>query len=102
MHRSTAWPRLLPWSTAGSLHTAVLRKALAAAGVTLHARVEDGLPGAGHILLIEATGEETYDVVRDTVAGLGLGLVRMEQRRHHIAEVFRPEAAAQPMEVQAR
>ena len=35
-----------------------------------------------------AAGEETYDLVRDTVADLGLGLVRMEQRRHHIAEVF--------------
>ncbi|MFD6811705.1 ABC transporter ATP-binding protein, partial [Streptomyces anthocyanicus] len=43
-----------------------------------------------------------YDLVRDTVAGLGLGLVRMEQRRHHIAEVFRPEAAAQHEEVKAR
>ncbi len=50
--------------------------------------------GRRHILLLEATGEETYDIVRDTVADLGLGLVRMEQRRHHIAEVFRPEAAA--------
>lgn len=52
-----------------------------------------GLPGAGHILLVEAVGEETYDIVRDSVAGLGLGLVRMEQRRHHIAEVFRTEEA---------
>lgn len=68
--------------------TEALRAALTAAGVTLHAGVEDGLPGAGHILLLEASGEETYDLVRDTVAGLGLGLVRMEQRRHHIAEVF--------------
>ncbi|AVH96451.1 MULTISPECIES: ABC transporter ATP-binding protein [Streptomyces] len=73
--------------------TAALRTALTAAGVTLHPGVEEGLPGAGHILLLEAEGEETYDLVRDTVAGLGLGLVRMEQRRHHIAEVFRPEAA---------
>jgi ABC-2 type transport system ATP-binding protein len=29
--------------------------------------------------------------VRDIVAELGLGLIRMEQRRHHIAEVFRSE-----------
>ncbi|MET9957931.1 ABC transporter ATP-binding protein [Streptomyces sp. NPDC006326] len=69
--------------------TASLRKALAAAGITLHEGEEQGLPGAGHILLVEATGEDTYDTVRDTVADLGLGLVRMEQRRHHIAEVFR-------------
>ncbi|MFK8906465.1 ABC transporter ATP-binding protein [Streptomyces sp. YS-3] len=77
--------------------TEAVRGALVAAGVTLHAGVEEGLPGAGHILLVEAAGEETYDVVRDTVAGLGLGLVRMEQRRHHIAEVFKtPAQAAAP------
>ncbi|QIJ66615.1 ABC transporter ATP-binding protein [Streptomyces sp. JB150] len=66
--------------------TRALREALAARGIT----VEHGgsLPGAGHVLLLTAQGEETYDLVRDTVAGLGLGLVRMEQRRHHISEVF--------------
>ncbi|MFF8381200.1 ABC transporter ATP-binding protein [Streptomyces sp. NPDC015661] len=79
--------------------TGALRDALAAAGVTLHPGVEDGLPGAGHILLLEAAGEETYDLVRDTVAELGLGLVRMEQRRHHIAEVFK---ATDQEEVAAR
>jgi ABC-2 type transport system ATP-binding protein len=50
-----------------------------------------GLPGAGHVLLLTAQGEDTYDVVRDVVADLGLGLVRMEQRRHHISEVFTNE-----------
>ncbi len=76
--------------------TGALRKVLTDAGVTLigHDGIDtEGLPGAGHILLIEAAGEETYDVVRDSVAGLGLGLVRMEQRRHQIAEVFRTEQA---------
>ncbi|MEU9577836.1 ABC transporter ATP-binding protein [Streptomyces chilikensis] len=65
-----------------------LREALEARGV----RTEDGgagLPGAGRILLLTADGDATYDLIRDTVAGLGLGLVRMEQRRHHISEVFR-------------
>ncbi|MFE5852486.1 MULTISPECIES: ABC transporter ATP-binding protein [unclassified Streptomyces] len=88
--------------------TTALRKRLTDAGLTLHQGVEDGLPGAGHILLVESTGEETYDIVRDTVADLGLGLVRMEQRRHHIAEVFRPSGkqtatngTGQAMEVQA-
>jgi ABC-2 type transport system ATP-binding protein len=66
-----------------------MRRALTEAGLVLHQGAEQGLPGAGHILLVEATGEETYDVVRDTVAALGVGLVRMEQRRHQIAEVFR-------------
>ncbi|GHC76406.1 ABC transporter ATP-binding protein [Streptomyces flavofungini] len=68
--------------------TAALRAALQGRGV---ATQDDGggLPGAGHTVLLEAAGEETYDLVRDVVADLGLGLVRMEQRRHHIAEVFR-------------
>jgi ABC-2 type transport system ATP-binding protein len=48
----------------------------------------------GHLLMVEIAGEATYDTVRDTVAGLGLGLVRMEQRRHRIAELFRPEDLA--------
>ncbi|WP_328540860.1 ABC transporter ATP-binding protein [Streptomyces sp. NBC_00344] len=87
--------------------TLVLRETLTAAGVSLQESSEDGLPGAGHILLVEAKGEETYDLVRDTVADLGLGLVRMEQRRHHIAEVFGPgsqtrQEAQNPQEVQAR
>lgn len=73
--------------------TAALRERLTAAGVVLHDRVEEGLPGAGHILLIEAEGEQTYDTVRDVVVELGLGLVRMEQRRHHIAEVFQTDGA---------
>lgn len=66
--------------------TRAMRDALHARGITAdHA---GGLPGAGHVLLLTAQGEETYDLVRDIVADLGLGLVRMEQRRHHISEVF--------------
>jgi len=45
-------------------------------------------------LLIELAGEETYDVVRDSVADLGLPLSRMEQRRHRIEELFREDPAA--------
>ncbi|MGW2106358.1 ABC transporter ATP-binding protein [Streptomyces sp. NPDC001948] len=74
--------------------TDALRQVLTRAGVKFIGQDgldAQGLPGAGHILLVEAVGEETYDIVRDSVAGLGLGLVRMEQRRHHIAEVFRTE-----------
>ncbi|MFE5240568.1 MULTISPECIES: ABC transporter ATP-binding protein [unclassified Streptomyces] len=76
--------------------TGALREVLTGAGIKLvgHDGLDaEGLPGAGHILLVEATGEETYDLVRDSVAELGLGLVRMEQRRHRIAEVFRTEEA---------
>ncbi len=71
--------------------TRALRDALHARGVTTQDGT--GLPGAGHVLLLTAQGEETYDVVRDVIADLGLGLVRMEQRRHHISEVFRDDDA---------
>jgi ABC-2 type transport system ATP-binding protein len=49
-------------------------------------------------LLIQLTSDEVYDVVRDSVADLGLPLSRMEQRRHRIEELFRadPAAAAGP------
>lgn len=73
--------------------TKVFREALQGRGVSTHEG--SGLPGAGHTVLIEASGEETYDLVRDLVADLGLGLVRMEQRRHHIAEVFQTEQTEQ-------
>jgi ABC-2 type transport system ATP-binding protein len=53
---------------------------LTAAGLTAHA--------AGHLLLVDIAGDGTYDAIRDAVAGLGVGLVRMEQRRHRIAELF--------------
>ncbi|MGA4849952.1 ABC transporter ATP-binding protein [Streptomyces sp. G5(2025)] len=69
--------------------TGALREALSARGIGT--RTGGELPGAGHTILLTAEGEETYDVVRDLVADLGLGLVRMEQRRHHIAEVFRDQ-----------
>lgn len=45
---------------------------------------------AGRMLEIDLTGEETFDAVRDAVASLGLGLVRMERRRHRMAELFEP------------
>ncbi|MGW6270237.1 ATP-binding cassette domain-containing protein [Streptomyces sp. NPDC055060] len=74
--------------------TQAFREALRGRGVTTHEG--SGLPGAGHTVLLEADGDETYDLVRDLVADLGLGLVRMEQRRHHIAEVFQTEQSEQP------
>jgi ABC-2 type transport system ATP-binding protein len=39
-------------------------------------------------LEIELSDDSAYDVVRDTVVGAGLGLVRMERRRHRMAEIF--------------
>jgi ABC-2 type transport system ATP-binding protein len=60
--------------------TRAILDALTAAG--LAARAD------GHLLLIDIRDESTYDTVRDTVADLGVGLIRMEQRRHRIAELF--------------
>jgi ABC-2 type transport system ATP-binding protein len=49
-------------------------------------------------LMLQLAGDETYDVVRDTVADLGLPLSRMEQRRHRIEELFRTgEDGADPV-----
>jgi ABC-2 type transport system ATP-binding protein len=45
-------------------------------------------------VLVALEGEATYDVVRDAVADLGLPLVRVEQRRHTLEDLFRDEAPA--------
>jgi ABC-2 type transport system ATP-binding protein len=42
----------------------------------------------GRLLHVDVGDEAAYDIVRDTVAGLGLGLVRLEQRRHRMSEIF--------------
>ncbi len=59
---------------------AALGAALVAAG--LHAVVD------GRIVLVDAADERPWDVVRDTVADLGLPLVRLEQRRRGLEELF--------------
>jgi len=40
-------------------------------------------------VLVRLDGDETYDVVRDAVADLGLPLNRLEQRRRRVEELFR-------------
>jgi ABC-2 type transport system ATP-binding protein len=45
-------------------------------------------------LLVQLAGDETYDLVRDAIAGLGLPLNRLEQRRHRLEELFRDDPAA--------
>lgn len=64
---------------------AAVRERLAAAGLTVQA---DG----SRVLLVELRDDDTYDTIRDTVADLGLGLVRLEQRRHRVAEIFTDHA----------
>jgi len=43
----------------------------------------------GSAVLIDLTDERPFDIVRDTVADLGLPLIRIEQRRHRLEDLFR-------------
>ncbi|WP_043623528.1 ABC transporter ATP-binding protein [Nonomuraea candida] len=47
----------------------------------------------GRLLVVKVAGPETYDVIRDATAELDLCLIRLEQGRHRIEDVFREEAA---------
>ena len=49
---------------------------------------------AGRLVEVEMTDEAAYDLVRDRIAAAGLGLVRMERRRHRMAEIFAPVPGA--------
>jgi len=42
----------------------------------------------GRLLHVSLADETGYDTIRDTLDTLGVGLVRLQQRRHRIAEVF--------------
>ena len=53
----------------------------------------------GHHVLVEISGDATYDAVRDAVADLGLALIRIEQRRSSLEDLFRDED--QPREAAA-
>jgi ABC-2 type transport system ATP-binding protein len=46
---------------------------------------------SSHALVVALEGEAAYDAVRDIVAELGLPLVRVEQRRHKLEDLFRDE-----------
>jgi ABC-2 type transport system ATP-binding protein len=52
----------------------------------------------GSAVLIDLTDERPFDIVRDTVADLGLPLIRIEQRRHRLEDLFRdaPAVAGSP------
>ena len=80
----------------GAAPEVALRERLTAVGLAVR---PDGAPGSelgGRILLVGIKDDDTYDTVRNTVADLGLGLVRLEQRRHRVVEIFHDDAAAHP------
>jgi ABC-2 type transport system ATP-binding protein len=85
--------RLLRHSTTASATTATAVVSLEVDGGTesLHQRLSAAgvvVRGAGRLLEIEVVDDATYDVVRDAVAELGLGLVRLERQRHRLTEMF--------------
>jgi len=48
----------------------------------------------GRLVLVALGDDTVYDAVRDAVADLGLPLVRLEQRRHSLEDLFRGEVSA--------
>jgi ABC-2 type transport system ATP-binding protein len=43
---------------------------------------------SGSVLEVDLRDDSTYDLVRDEIASLGVGLVRLQRRRHRMAELF--------------
>ena len=50
----------------------------------------------GRTVLVAVADDRPYDVVRDAIAELGLPLVRLEQRRQSLEDLFRDEAPVSP------
>jgi ABC-2 type transport system ATP-binding protein len=48
----------------------------------------------GRAVLVALAGDQTYDLVRDAVAELGLPLLRIEPRRHRLEDLFRDAPAS--------
>jgi ABC-2 type transport system ATP-binding protein len=68
--------------------SSALARRLAESGLTVREE--------GHIVLVGLEDDRPYDLIRDSVVDLGFGLVRMEQRRQTLEDLFRsqePEAA---------
>jgi ABC-2 type transport system ATP-binding protein len=69
------------------------RDALAAGLAGLGLRILDGFGAADRTVRIALEGGSPLDMVRDTVADLGLPLVRMERGRHSLEDLFRDDLA---------
>jgi ABC-2 type transport system ATP-binding protein len=55
----------------------------------------------GHHVLVHIDGTAPFDLIRDEVASLGVGLVRIEQRRHTLEDLFRVQAAVETADITA-
>jgi ABC-2 type transport system ATP-binding protein len=50
----------------------------------------------GNAVVVDLVDETPFDIVRDTVVELDLALVRMEQRRHRLEDLFRDAPGGSP------
>jgi ABC-2 type transport system ATP-binding protein len=66
--------------------------------------VQDGLTvrHRDKVLLVDLTGERTFDLIRDAVADLDLSLHRLERHRHQVADLFRDAPDEEASHVAAR
>jgi ABC-2 type transport system ATP-binding protein len=55
-----------------------------------------GVAQVGRLLEVDLQDDTTYDLVRDSVSRLGLGLIRLERRRHRMSEIFTTQAVTKP------
>jgi ABC-2 type transport system ATP-binding protein len=63
----------------------------------LHRRLDElgvGVRAEGRLLQVDVGDPDAYDHLRDAVAALGLGLVRVERQRHRMTELFAEPAGA--------
>ena len=66
---------------------APLAKRLAESGLTVREE--------GELIVVGLEDDRPYDIIRDSVVDLGLGLIRLEQRRQSLEEIFEnPEPGA--------
>jgi ABC-2 type transport system ATP-binding protein len=75
-------------------HTGLLAVEVEDGAAALAVRLtEHGLQALadGRTVLVAVEDERPYDIVRDAVADLGLPLVRLEQRRHRLEDLFNDE-----------
>ena len=92
--------RLLRHSTTASVtaQTAMVTVEVDGDQAALQARLTEAgiaVRSEGKLLYVDVGEESAYDIVRDAVAELGLGLVRLERQRHRMTEIFTDSAAEQ-------
>jgi ABC-2 type transport system ATP-binding protein len=92
--------RLLRHSTTASVtaETAVVAIEVDGDSGALQRRLHDAgisVRPDGKLLHVDVGDPSAYDIVRDAVAELGLGLVRMERQRHRMTEIFTDSTAEQ-------